>query len=57
MRNEYKLFKNDAIVEHNQLIRCLEESEKCVLELKTKQEDTKECQCKDLASELEVKDK
>lgn len=57
MRNEYKLFKNFAVVEQNRLIRFLKESEKCLLELKTQQESTKECQCNDLASKLEVKDK
>lgn len=49
--------KNVAIIEQNPLIRCLKESEKRVLELKTQQEDTKVCRCNDLAFELEVKDK
>lgn len=37
VRNEYKLFKNVAVVEQNWLIRCLEESKKCISELKTQQ--------------------
>lgn len=55
VRNEYKLFKNVAVMEQNQLIRCFQDSEKCILELI--QEGTKECQCNDLASELEAKEK
>lgn len=55
--NEYKLFKNAAIMEQIWLIKCLEDSEKCISDLKTQQEDTKECKCKDIASNLEAKDK
>lgn len=57
LRNEYKLFKNSVVVEKNQLIRCLEEFERCILELKNQEKDTKECRCKDLKVELETKDK
>lgn len=57
LRNEYKLFKNVAVVEKNRLIKCLEEYERCVSELKTQQKDTKECRCKDPKVELETKDK
>lgn len=42
MRNEYKLFKNVAVVEQNRLIRCLEESKKCISELKNQPKDTKD---------------
>lgn len=35
LRNEYKLFKNVAIVEKNQLTKCLEEYEECISELKS----------------------
>lgn len=57
LRNEYKLFKNATVVEKNWLIRCLEESEKCISKLNNKQKDTKECKCKDIKVELETKDK
>lgn len=57
LKNEYKLFKNVAVIEQNRLIRCLKESEKCISKLKTQQKDTKECRCKYLKPELETKDK
>lgn len=52
---EYKLFKNVVIVDQNRLINCLEEFEKCISELRTQEEVTKELWCEDLASRLEVK--
>lgn len=57
LKNEYKLFRNVAVVEKKWLIRCLEVSEKCTSELKTQKKDTKECKCKDLKAKLETKDK
>ncbi|XP_059073373.1 uncharacterized protein LOC131874146 [Cryptomeria japonica] len=57
LRNEYKLFENVAVVEQNRLIRCLEDSKKCISVLKTHQDDTMKCRCNDLESELDAQKK